>query len=86
MANFIYLDTTVNSEAATQSDSMATAKVVDDDEALMNMSLSSLFTSSETSKLGLDPSIPGLESHLGQIITKRHEVSSPPLAPSPFLG
>ena len=38
MANFIYLDTTVNSEAATQSDSMATAKVVDDDEALMNMS------------------------------------------------
>ena len=48
--------------------------------------LSSLFTSSETSKLGLDPSIPGLESHLGQIITKRHEVSSPLLAPSPLLG
>ena len=85
MADFIYLDTTVDSIAATQPNSMAAAKFVDDDEALMNASLSLLFASSETSKLGSDPSMPGLKSHLGQIITKRHEVSSPPLAPLPLL-
>ena len=85
MADFIYLDTTVDSEASMQSDSMAAAKVVDDDEAPMNTSLLLLFTSSETSKLGSDPSIPGLKSHLGQIVTKRHKVSSPPLLPLPLL-
>ena len=36
--------------------------------------------------VGKNPSMTGLKSHLGQIITERHKVSSPPLLPSPFLG
>ena len=62
MANFIYLNTTVDSEAPMQSDVMAAAKVMDGSEAPMNMSLSLSFASSvETSNLGLDPYITGLK-------------------------
>ena len=80
MADFIHLDAAVESEAASQSDSMATVKVVDGDEAPMSV-LSSSFTSSQVLNTGSDPSMAGLKSHLAQNIAKKHKVPSPPLPP-----
>ena len=80
MANFIHLDAAVESEAASQSDPMATVKVVDGDEAPMSV-LSSSFTSSQSLNAGSDPSMAGLKSHLVQNIAKKHKVPSPPLPP-----
>ena len=66
MCSFIHFEATVNSGAMMKLDSMAPAKFVDSDKVLMNMSSSLFASSSQLLKLGSDPSMTGLKSHLVQ--------------------
>jgi hypothetical protein len=82
MADFIHMDAAVDANA-TETDAMATVKVVDSDEELQN---ASSFTSQLSASSSSEFILNGLKSHLVQNLVKKPKVPSgplPPLAPLP---
>lgn len=85
MADFIHLDAAVDSgNAETETETMATVRVADNDDDGAHVSGNSSFISSQTSissAEAADFTLTGLKSHLVQNLTKKPKVPSGPLPP-----